>query len=95
MSKALTPSLSKAARILLGWSQKKLSEKSDVGLRSITRFEADKSSGHETASAREKLYDAYTKAGIQFIATNSQTGELDGVGLRFKPNNPFDGIKIL
>jgi len=93
MSKALTPSLSKAARILLGWSQDELSRRANIGVRSVTRFEAE--NGQQTPGVRDKLYDAFTVAGIQFIASNSDTGELDGVGLRFKPTNPRNGIKIL
>lgn len=93
MSKALTPSLSKAARILLGWSQDELSEKAGVGVRTITRFEA--STDQQMPAVREKLYDAFVAGGIQFIASNSHTDRLDGVGLRFKPTNPQDGIKIL
>lgn len=93
MSKALTPSLSKAARILLGWSQNELSEKSGVGLRSVTRFEAEK--GHQTPSVRDKLYEAFVRAGIQFIAANTDTEELDGIGLRYRPIKPNTGIKIL
>ena len=93
MSKVLTPSLSKAARVLLGWSQDELGQKANIGVRSVTRFEA--ANGQQTPGVRDKLYDAFTAAGIQFIASNSDTADLDGVGLRFKPSNPRNGIKIL
>ncbi len=89
----LTPNLCKAARVLLGWSQEDLGTKADVGLRSVARFEAKK--GQQTAAVRDKLYDAFTRANIQFIASNSDTAELDGVGLRFKPAAPHNVIKIL
>ncbi|MDW9819855.1 helix-turn-helix domain-containing protein [Sinorhizobium meliloti] len=93
MSSVLTPTLCKAARILLGWSQAELAGKSGVSIRSLTRFE----NGNDSTSpkVREKLYDAFVSADIQFIAANNDTGVLDGVGLRWKPHHPHQGIKIV
>lgn len=93
MSTILTPQLSKAARTLLKWSQEDLSKRAKVGLRSITRFESE--SDGATPIVRAKLYEAFKAGGIQFIASNTLTDELDGVGLRFKPKNPDCGIKIV
>lgn len=93
MSKALTPSLCKAARILLGWSQVDLSKSSGVAVRSLSRFEDGK--GEQSPAVRDKLYDAFVEAGIQFIASNSDGIEPDGIGLRYKPLGPGTGIKIL
>ena len=93
MSLVVTPSICKAARTLLGWSQEDLCQKSGVSLRSLTRFE----SGSDLASAkvRDKLYDAFRQAGLQFIAANTDDGELDGVGIRWRPKLPHNGIKVL
>ena len=93
MSTILTPQLSKAARGLLDWSQEDLSEKAGVGLRSVSRFESK--GGTATPVVRQKLYEAFKQGGIEFIASNSMTNDLDGVGLRFRPHNPNDGIKII
>ncbi|WP_105433179.1 helix-turn-helix transcriptional regulator [Neorhizobium sp. T6_25] len=93
MSTILTPQLSKAARGLLDWSQEELSEKAGVGLRSVSRFESK--GGTATPVVRQKLYEAFKQGGIEFIASNSMTKDLDGLGLRFRPLNPNDGIKII
>lgn len=93
MSKALTPILCKAARVLLRLSQAELCKKAGVGVRSLSRFEDGK--GEESPTVREKLYDAFQEAGIQFIASNNDGSEPDGLGLRFKPSNPGRDIKIL
>ena len=93
MSKVLTPTLCKAARVLLKWSQAELSGKAGVGVRSISRFEDEK--GEQSPAVRDKLYEAFQNAGIQFIANNSDGPELDGVGLRFRPSYPGRDIKIL
>jgi ribosome-binding protein aMBF1 (putative translation factor) len=93
MSSVVTPSICKAARTLLGWSQEELSKRSGVSLRSLTRFE----SGGDPASAkvRDKLYEAFQRGDLQFIAANSDSAELDGVGIRWRPKRPHNGIKIL
>lgn len=92
MSSVLTPALCKAARIFLDWSQEDLVAKSGVSQRTLTRFE----NGHGcSAKARDALYRAFVIADIQFIAANTSTGELDGVGLRWKPRLQHDGIKVV
>lgn len=93
MSNVLSPSLSKAARSLLKWTQADLSQKAGVGVRSVSRFEE----GVEKPSplVRDKLYRAFVENGIQFIACNHDDEALDGVGLRYRPNKPSTRIKIL
>jgi transcriptional regulator with XRE-family HTH domain len=93
MSTILTPQLCKAARILLKWSQEDLSRNAEVGLRSITRFESETES--VTPIVTTKLYEAFKAGGIQFIASNTTSAEIDGLGLRFAPSKPDVGIKIL
>lgn len=93
MSKALTPTLCKAARVLLGWSQADLSSSAKISVRSLSRFEDGKD--EPSPAVRDKLYDAFLDAGIQFIASNSDRSEPDGVGLRFKPKDPGREIKLL
>lgn len=93
MSLVVTPSICRAARTLLGWSQEELCKRSGVSIRSLTRFE----SGNDTGSAkvRDKLYEAFRDADLQFIAANTDGPELDGVGIRWRPKQPHNGIKIL
>lgn len=93
MSKALTPTLCKAARVLLNWSQADLSKCANVSVRSLSRFEDGK--GEPSPAVRDKLYDAFQAAGIQFIAVNSDGDQLDGLGLRWKPLSNGAGLKIL
>lgn len=93
MSMVLTPDLVRAARVLLGWSQEDLCKQARIGLRSLTRFESGKES--PSPKVREALYRALTAADIQFIAVNSETSELDGIGLRWRPKYPHQGIKVL
>lgn len=78
--------------MLLGWSQQDLVARSHVSLRSLTRFENGQESSGKTKDA---LYRAFVIADIQFIAANTTSTEIDGVGLRWKPRLPHDGIKIV
>jgi transcriptional regulator with XRE-family HTH domain len=77
----------------LGWSQEELAGKAGVSLRSLSRFE--KIAAEPSAKVRDKLYRAFLDGGLQFIATNSESGELDGVGVRRRPEKPHQGIRIL
>lgn len=80
--------------MLLGWAQSDLSEKSGVSLRTLGRFEQGDAS-EASAKARDALYHAFVNADIEFIASNTDSAELDGVGLRWKPRHPHSGIKIV
>ncbi|MBX9457294.1 MAG: helix-turn-helix domain-containing protein [Rhizobium sp.] len=93
MSSVLTPIICRAARSFLGWTQEDLCQRSGVSLRSLTRFE----NGDHQASAkvRDKLYDAFRNADLQFVAANTDGPELDGVGIRWRPKLPHNGIKVL
>lgn len=79
--------------MMLGWSQEDLVARSGVSARSLGRFEIGQ--GRPSPKVREKLYRAFVNADIQFIAANTETVELDGVGLRWKPKHPHSGIKIV
>ena len=69
----------KAARALLEWSQANLAKKSGVSLPTIKRLEAAGGSLGGAPETREKIVDALTKAGIEFIPENG-----GGVGARLK-----------
>lgn len=92
MHTVLAPELVKAARILLGWSQQDLCKHAQIGLRTLARYETSK---EPSPKVSETLYRAFIAADIQFIAANSEGTELDGVGLRWRPKHPHQGIKVL
>ncbi len=83
----------KAARMMLGWTQDDLAAKSGVNVRTVQRFEKEVDQG--SAKPRDAFYRAFVECDIQFIAANGETSELDGVGLRWKPRLPHDGIKVV
>ena len=75
----ITPTLSRAARVLLGWNQDDLAEHSSVGINTIRMFEGSKSKPHK--STVRLLTETFEKAGIEFIEEN---GGGPGVRLRAK-----------
>jgi transcriptional regulator with XRE-family HTH domain len=93
MSPVLTPQLCKAARILLSWSQDELARRSGVSVRTLTRFENENE--NPSPKVRDKLHRAFSNADIQFIASNTDDGEIDGLGVRWKPRTPHNGIKVI
>ncbi|OWV90371.1 helix-turn-helix domain-containing protein [Rhizobium sp. R693] len=93
MSSALTPALCRAARAMLGWTQQELAAKSGVSARHVVRFENGRDDQYP--KLREQLYRAFADTDIQFIAANTDTTELDGLGLRWKPKRQHSGIKIV
>lgn len=73
----------KAARALLGWSQERLSEESNVPLSTLKRIESADSNSLPDSKNAEKLEQALTqgkKEAVEFIAPNKNRGE----GLRLK-----------
>jgi transcriptional regulator with XRE-family HTH domain len=76
----------RAARALLRWEQRDLSEASKVSLPSIKRLEAI--SGPLAAQSRtvDALIGAFEAAGVEFIAENGSAG--GGVMLRRRRSGP-------
>lgn len=72
----------RAARALLGWSQKDHAEHSGVSLPTIKRLESAGGELGGLKSTSEKLLNALEAAGAMFIDEN---GEGPGVRLRKKP----------
>ena len=73
----ITPTLSRAARVLLGWKQDDLADRSSVGINTIRLFEGGKSSPHR--STLKLLTETFEKAGIEFLG---EDGNGPGVRLR-------------
>jgi transcriptional regulator with XRE-family HTH domain len=89
----LPPELVRAARGLLGWSQQELADFTGTNVRTINRLEG----GVSPPSRRlnETLHTVFASADIQFTAANTDSGVLDGVGVRRRPTLPHQGVKIL
>ena len=66
----------KAARSLLGWSQKDLANQSGVSLSTLNRLE--RGDGDPSISSMRLIYSSFEKAGLQFV--NSSDGAI-GVSL--------------
>ena len=74
----ITPTLCRAARVLLGWKQDDLAERSDVGLSAIRQFEGGKTtSPHRTTL--KALQTTFEDAGIEFLTRDGKP-----VGLQFR-----------
>jgi len=73
----ISPSQSKAARALLGWTQAKLAQKSGIPLDTVKRFERAKSDTR--GKAMIKMEAAIRQAGIRLLPPENGEGE----GLRF------------
>jgi transcriptional regulator with XRE-family HTH domain len=57
----------KAARALLGWSQRDLAEKSGVSLPTIASWEQDEGELGGRDATRKKLFAAFKRAGVKFL----------------------------
>ena len=73
----ITPTLCRAARVLLGWKQDDLAKHSEVGVAAIRRFEGGKTTPHRTTL--KALQTTFEKAGIEFLGAD---GGGPGVRLR-------------
>ncbi|OQP88179.1 hypothetical protein BTR14_01605 [Rhizobium rhizosphaerae] len=93
MRHPLPPELVRAARGLLGWSQQQLADLAGTTVRTINRLE----NGEAPPSRKlnDTLHDVFESADVQFTAANTDSGVLDGVGVRRKPKYSHQGTKIL
>ena len=74
---AITPSLCRAARGMLGWTQDELASKARVGLNTLRNFEAGRSAPMTNNLAA--IQTAIEEAGIELIPENG-----GGAGLRMR-----------
>lgn len=77
MHKPVTSAQIRAARGLVNWSVRELSERANIHRNTITNFETGKSGGDETTLAA--IRTALESAGVIFVEEN---GEGPGVRLR-------------
>jgi transcriptional regulator with XRE-family HTH domain len=75
----MTPGQCRAARALLGWSQRELEERSRVSKKTIADFERGVTSPQ--ARTLDDLFEAFDEAGIELLPL--QEGE-HGHGVRFR-----------
>lgn len=74
----------RAGRAALGWSAKELAAYSEVGLRTVLRFEEDDGVPPSRSATLLNVQNALEAAGIEFIGTPE-----DGPGIRLRrPKNP-------
>lgn len=78
---------------MLGWSQQELADHVGTNVRTISRLE----NGKEPPSRKlnEALHVTFANAKIQFTAANTDSGILDGIGVRRIPTHPHQGLKVL
>nr|WP_184655199.1 helix-turn-helix transcriptional regulator [Rhizobium soli] len=93
MGYVLTPELVRAARGLLGWSQHDLASRAGINVKTINRLEA--AAVPVSSSVSAKLQAVFSAADVQFIATNTDDGTVDGLGVRKRPLHSHLGIKVL
>ena len=72
----ITPTLSRAARVLLGWRQEELAKRSEVSLTAIRQFEGNKTATPHRTTLKA-LQQAFEDAGVEFIDDN-------GIGVKLK-----------
>lgn len=76
----ITPAQCRAARGLLRWSQEDLAARSEVGLSTIKKFEAEMTAAPHKSTLKV-LCQTFQAAGIQFTDDN-------GIGVKLKRQGP-------
>lgn len=91
----MSPEQCKAARFLLGWTQRELAEKSEVTQLTVHRFETGQSRLQRTT--KKALKSTLQEAGIRFLESAGEPGEPrvilrdgSGVALGGEPLPPYN-----
>lgn len=77
----ITAAQLKAARALLGWSQKQLADQAQVSLPTIQRMEASEGNVRGNVDSLVKVVDTLNNAGIDLLGDN-QASDGGGRGVR-------------
>jgi transcriptional regulator with XRE-family HTH domain len=77
MSQKVPGNLLRAARELLGWSQRELAERADCGLVTVQRIE--KGGTFHVEGTREKIVEVIQNAGVRFLPQTTT----EGAGIRW------------
>lgn len=93
MATLLTPDLIRAARALLGLKQTDLAGQAGITQKELSEFETERK--RPSAKSSEKLRRVFEAKGLQFIAVNSASSELEGTGVRWRPESKRMEIKIV
>jgi len=93
MAIILTPDLIRAARALLGMRQVEVAMMAGITQKELSDLETERKS--PTAKISEKLRTAFEASGLQFIAVNSASSRLDGLGVRWRPASNKMELKIV
>lgn len=78
----ITPEQIRAARAILKWTAKELSEKAGLSLPTVQRMERDHGTDNSLGKNVMSIQRALEDAGIQFIPENG-----GGAGVRIKKNS--------
>jgi transcriptional regulator with XRE-family HTH domain len=77
MNEKVPGNLLRAARELLGWSQRELADRASCGIVTVQRIE--KGGAFHVEGTRDKIVDAIQTAGIRFLPQTST----EGAGIRW------------
>lgn len=78
----LTPAQARAARALLGWSQKELATNAGVAEATVTQFERGNRSPSRAVAWAMRL--VLENAGVEFIAAGTSSAADGGEGVRLR-----------
>lgn len=93
MAGLLTADLIRAGRGLLGWTQLELARRSGLTQKALSDFELNKKP--LTAKASDRLRKVLEEHNVQFLAANTESSEIVGAGVRWRPESHGMDIKIL
>ncbi len=93
MATVLTADLIRAARGLLGWSQRELAEKSGVTQKALSDCELGKKP--LTMKTSTKIRKTLEENNLQFFAANIEGSEIVGAGVRWRPDANSFKIKVI
>jgi len=79
----LTPAQARAARALLGWSQKDLAARAGVAEPTVTQFE--RGARNPSRAVAWAMRSAFEAGGVEFIAAGAGSSAGGGEGVRLRP----------
>lgn len=86
---SLTPAQARAARALLGWSQKDLASRAGVAEATVTQFE--RGNRNPMRAVDRAMRSALEAAGIEFIAQGASSPSGGGEGVRLRKTDAPEG----
>ena len=84
--RGLTPAQARAARALLGWSQRDFAARAGVAEPTVTQFE--RGARNPSRAVAWAMRTAFEAGGIEFIAAGAGSAVGGGEGVRLRPAEP-------